>query len=239
MYAAVVPSHVDPSETEILDGIGRAFATTLQRDGGLGFQLAAGVVVLALFVLLLRWVRREVLAERIARQVLDARHSAVMSQAGSDDEQREWVRVPAHLHMAVRHERSHHRPVYESCETENIGGGGLAFSTRTPPALRARIQFTLDLGERTSLPLRGIVVRVEPPAAVAAAHLVAVELGPITGAEREHIVRWVAHEETRELRAAHRGRLCVVCKRPLADGATERHSGCAEVAHEPPRLAAG
>jgi hypothetical protein len=227
MHTIVAHPPVVPSETEVLDGIGRAFFGTLEHDGGLGFQLAAGVVVLALLTLLVRWVRREALLERIAQEALDARHAATMSETGIGDERREWVRVPAHVQLAVRREHGHHGPFYEPCETENLSGGGLSFFTRTPPALGASLQFTIDLGERSTLPLEGIVVRIEPPRGEGGAQLVAVKLDPITSREREHVIRWVAHEEVREIADARRGRLCVVCRRPLADDAGEVHTACA------------
>jgi hypothetical protein len=215
-----------PSETDTLNGIAHAFFSAAGRDAGPGFELAGAAVVLVSFVLLVLWVRREARTDRVEREALDGRHAATLSDAGAGDERREWVRVPAHLHLAVKHEHGHRGPFYETCETQSLGGGGLAFSTHTPPSPGVPIRFTLDLGEKRSLPLQGIVARVEPPPAEGAAHRVAVRLGPITAADREHIIRWVAHEEVREIADAHRGRLCSVCTRPLADDAEEMHSAC-------------
>jgi hypothetical protein len=86
----------------------------------------------------------------------------------------------------------------------------------------------LDLGEKERLPLRGVVERVEPSNDGATA-LVAVKLDPSMTTERERVVRWVAHEEQRELALAHRGPVCPVCGRPAEHGAV--HSTCAPPAN--------
>jgi hypothetical protein len=229
---------VQPSSTETvaLDGIAHAFFSTLDRDGGPRLELAGAVVVLVLLALLVRWVRRDSLRDRVKQDALDARHTAAIAVVGH--EQRHWVRVPARLRLAVKHEPAHHLPFSEHCETVNLGGGGLAFSTQAPPEAGVPIQFALDLGEKRPLALEGVVVRIEPLASTGAGYLVAVKLGPITAGAREEIIRWVAHEETREIAEARRGRLCSICRRPLAEDAGNVHSACAErVVNEQPRCA--
>jgi hypothetical protein len=216
-----------PSQTDTLNGIGHAFFATLDRDGRPAFAGAATVVALALIVLLIRWVRREARRDRIEQAALDARHQTALSEAPAGDDHREWIRVPAHVRMTLQHTDGHHRFFYEDCETQNVGAGGLAFLSHTPPPSGLPLHFTIDLGEKRPISLQGIVVRVESPSTPDAPSLVAVKLGPITPAEREHVVRWVSHEETREIAEAHRGRLCSFCGRPLAEGAGETHSSCA------------
>jgi hypothetical protein len=163
----------------------------------------------------------------------EAQRETALSEApagGEYRERREWVRVRAHLRMRLQHTDAHQRSFNEDCETRNIGGGGVAFLSRTPPGPGFPVHFTLDLGEKWPISLQGVVMNVEPPQDPDSPSLVAVKLGPITPADREHVVRWVTNEETREIAEAHRGRLCSRCGRPLADGAGEMHSTCAAVA---------
>jgi hypothetical protein len=218
-----------PSSNDTLDGITHAFFSSLDRDGGPIVQVLAVALLGAFAVLLVRWLRRENRRERLERELLDERHAAVSLQPPAP-ERREWMRVAAHLPISILHPEGHRGPFFEDCETQNVSGGGLSFLTHAPSPRGTPLSFTLNLGEKRPLSLRGVVTRTEPPTAPGAPHLVALQLGPIAVTDRERIVRWVTHEESRELAEARRGRLCSVCKRPLADPSREVHSACASAA---------
>ena len=217
-----------PSQSEKLDDIGRAFFAAVDRDGRPAFVLIAAVVVLALIAGLVYWVLRDVRRDRIEQSARDSRHEATMSMLpASGGEGRKWARVAAHLPMSVQHPDGQ-RFWYEDCKTLSISAGSVAFLSSIPPAPGCPIDFMLDLGEKERLPLRGVVERVEPSNDGATA-LVAVKLDPSMTTERERVVRWVAHEEQRELALAHRGPVCPVCGRPAEHGAV--HSTCAPPAN--------
>lgn len=228
-----------PSQTDALDGIGRAFFATLHRDGSPAYALAGALVTLLMVILLVRWVQQEVRRERLDQDAIDANHAATMSEVSTTRERREWVRVAAHLRLTLQHKDAHRGFTYEECETRSVSGDAITFLCHAPPAPGIPLHFTVDLGEKWPRSLRGVVVRTEPPAYPDARSLVVVKLGPITAREREHLVRWVVHEETQELARARQGRLCPCCARPLAEDAGERHSTCAlEAAKESSRPAA-
>jgi hypothetical protein len=224
MHALLPPP--SPGESDTLDAIGSSFFATLTRDGNPVFHALAGAVAALFLVLLVRWVRREVRKDRQEQAEGDARHARALSLLPPSDD-REWVRVPAHLRVEVKHERGRHGVFYEPCETQNVSAGGLSFLTQFPPPPGTRLWMSLDLGERRPLALSGVVTRTEPSPTASATHLVAVKLGPIDARAREHLVRWVAREETRRIAEAQRGRLCAVCHRPLANSATNTHASCA------------
>jgi len=185
-----------PAQTPTLQGIGSAFFATLDRDGGPAFALVCLLGSLAV-VALLRWVSREARQERGEQEALDARHLAALADA-ADHDRRAWARVPAHVHLTVQHpDRQHHRFYYEDCETRSVSAGSLEYVSPTPPPSGAPLRLSLDLGDKWPLSLRGVVLRAAPVAS--GSSLVVVQLGPITPADREHLARWVTHEQVREL----------------------------------------
>jgi hypothetical protein len=215
-------------DAEALDGIRQAFFTALARDGSPGVVVAMMLVIALLVVASVRWLRREQRREQRERLVLEEQHQAACAEASAHLERRAWVRVPGHLAMTVVRETTP-RPRFDTFETQNIGAGGLAFLAHEPPRTGTRLEFTLDLGERSELGLDGVVVRVDPSptASTDAASLVAVRFGAIGNAAREHLMKWIAEEEVREIAETRKGRPCAVCGRPLADNANAMHSTCA------------
>jgi hypothetical protein len=149
-----------------------------------------------------------------------------MAATATDSDHRTWVRVAARLPIAIQHIDSHHRFFYEHLVTRDLSAGAVSFLCSAPPEPGRPIHFTLDLGEKWPLSLRGVVARTDREAP-GAASLVVVSLGQITPPEREHLARWIAREETREIEQAHGGRLCSRCKRPMADGTSSVHPSCA------------
>jgi hypothetical protein len=210
-----------PSQSEALDGIRHAFFMALARDASHVFSAGGAVVVFVLLALLARWVGSETRRGRTAPAAFRSPHQAAVSENG----QRAWVRVPAHVPMAVQHADAHHRFFYEHVVTHDVSAGALSFLSTAPPAAGLPLHFTLDLGEKWPLSLRGVVTRTER-ARPDAPSLVVVSLGQITPAEREHLARWVAREETREIEQARGGRLCARCRRPMADDKGEVHLSC-------------
>jgi hypothetical protein len=219
------------SERDTLDGIGQAFSAAMAHDGGPIVVVVVAILVLAMAGWLFFWLLRETRRERSEQGALDARHEAARSTGSVVTQRREWLRVPAHVHMTVQHAQGGQRFWYEESETQNIGGGGVAFLSRTPPPPGCPVHFTLDLGERTPVSLRGVVVRVEP-STPGKPSLVALKFGPCTAGEREQVVRWVAQEQESENEVARQGRPCPFCGRPLADEAMEAHSTCEQMAKE-------
>jgi hypothetical protein len=122
------------------------------------------------------------------------------------------------------------RAHYDVYETQNVGGGGVAFLSGAPPTKGATLEFSLDLGERAGLAMKGVVVRVDAPPMLGTPSLVAVRFSEISNATREHLMHWIAAQEVRELVEAHRGRVCPHCARPLSDTAVVMHSTCAAMA---------
>jgi hypothetical protein len=215
-----------PDEAATLDRIRRSFFSALERDGGPSLQFAFAAVAILLLYVLVRWVRSESRRERSEQRALDARHATAMAASCASGDRRQWARVPAHLHVSCAHEDG--RPIERQCETLNLGGGGVAFFARSAAALGSRVHLELELGMKRRLDLEGTIVRSEPAALDGALHVIAVKLGPITPIDREHIMRWIAHEERREIAASRRGRLCAECGRPMADEDTgDMHPACA------------
>ncbi len=223
------------SPTETMDGIGQAFFAALDRDGGPVVTAVVTVLAVALFVLLVRWVRRETRREAMAQQALDARHRAALAAAATARESREWVRVATRVPVTLRHRDARQRLVSEECEMRNLSGGGGAFLSKRPPPPGLPIELTIDLGEARPLALRGIVVRVEPPRVPGEPSLVGMRMSDITTAEREHLVRWIAHVDADKVAQARRGRLCARCGRPLPAGPAKVHAACgAPTSSQPP-----
>ena len=226
----MLPSILEPPTApppDDLDDIGRAFFAALDRDGGPVFSVIATVLILILAGALVWWLRRESRREREQQRALNERHAAALAEAESRAEQRQSIRVRAHVPIALRHTSGPRRSVVERCETQNVSGPGVAYLSHRPPPPGAPLRFSLDLGGGTPVALRGVVTRVEPPSASGAPALVAVRLGPTATRESEHVARWVAQQQAREIHLARRGRACTLCGRPLADGAGETHSACA------------
>jgi hypothetical protein len=227
MRAAIERSIDSPGDT--LEEIGRAIAAALEREGGPVAVLGTLLVLLALVVALVRWVRREQRREAAEREALEARRAALLSATTATNEQRQWVRIPAQLDVKVRHASGTNRFINLACKTRDISGSGVAFLSSRPPPPGQPVQFTLDLKEKAPLPLRGTVVRVDPPPAPGAPSLVAVKLGPITPADREHVVRWVTRQSSRSMARVRPERLCPRCGRALADDAGDTHPTCVAV----------
>jgi hypothetical protein len=223
-----------PGESGVLEGISRAFVSSVDHNGRATlFAAVASVLAAALAVAMVLWLRREAQREHAAQSVLDAEHKAAASERPARRERRQWVRVPAQRAMAVLQSPEGKRARYDVYETQNLGGGGLAFLTHKPPLRGTPLDFTLDLGERSPLPMHGVVIRVEPPPTPEAPALVAVNFGAIDNATRERLVQWIAKEELRAIAEAHAPPLCTCCHRPLADGAAAMHTTCAERATAP------
>jgi hypothetical protein len=129
--------------------------------------------------------------------------------------------------MKVARDETGPRERFDVFETQNVGGGGLAFLSDKPPARGTHLDVTLDLGAGRPLVLHGAVIRVDPPCSPEAPSLVAFRFGDVEPATRERLVRWIAEEEVREIAEARRDRLCACCGRPLADSHEEMHSTCA------------
>ncbi len=234
MFALVIAASAGPTspgESQALHGIREAFFAALEQDRSPGVIALMAIMFVALVVASVRWLRREERREQSEHAELEERRRIVASMAPTRVERRAWVRVPGHLTMTVFHDAAP-RPRVDTFETQNVGAGGLAFLTHEPPRMGHRLEFSLDLGEKTGLSLHGVVVRVESPPATDAASLVALRLGGIDSRAREHLMKWIATEEVREIAEARRGRACARCGRPLADSAFEMHSTCA--AREPP-----
>jgi hypothetical protein len=99
--------------------------------------------------------------ENVAAAAFRARHEVAMAAAATDAEERTWVRVPAHVPMAVQRIDSHHQFFYEHLATHDLSAGAISFLCGVPPAPGEPIHFTLDLGEKWPLSLRGVVARTE------------------------------------------------------------------------------
>ena len=229
MLFTVTPN--TPSSSDMLQEITTSFFAALNRDGGPVFAVVFVLVVLVLAVSLMSWLRREIRRERIERAMLDARHmSATAGATTSCKENRQSVRVPAHVPMTLRRGDGRGHVVYETCETQNISGDAVAFMSHTSPPCGLLVDFTIDLGEKRPVALRGAIRRVDAPRSPGDPALVVVALGPLSPSERQNMTRWVAHEETRALAERSRGRLCTVCSRPLAADVDTVHPACARAA---------
>lgn len=215
-----------PSEMDTLDRIGAAFHSRLDRDGAAPVVVILGLVTLILVALFVRWIRREAREDGLEREALDARHRVAMSTTPPPGKTRRWVHVPAHLRLSLHRTSEHGRVMYEDYETQSVSAAEVAFLSRTHSAKGSSLWFTLYLGEKWPLSLRGVVSSVEPSSAAGGASLVTVTLGPISNLDTEHLVRWVAHEDGRRVADARRGRVCAVCGRPLVDDKAEKHATC-------------
>jgi len=216
-----------PSERDVLDGIGAAFSASIDRDGSVWVVAALVVIGVILFFALVRWLVREVRMERAERAELDARHEAALRAAAAVGQRREWLRVSAHLRLTLQRIDARGRIVFDDTETQNVSAGGVAFLAHDPPDLDTSLEFSLYLDEAWPLALRGRVTAVEAGDVPSAPSLVAVRLGPITDIERERLIKWVAHEHARQIADSRRGRVCALCKRPLADDTLDMHATCA------------
>jgi hypothetical protein len=215
-----------PRESEVLDGISRAFFAALDHDGS---GLVAGVwgaLVLAGAYVIIGWLRGDARSEEEERRELEARRVRIASEAPPRFERRASVRVGSRVEMKVTPAGSPRGPVHV-VETHDVGRGGLSFHSEEAPAHGARLRFTLDLGDAKALAVRGTVVRVSPPRHAGARSLVAAKFVDVDSATGERLARWIAEEERREIVVARRGKLCACCERPLADGVSDMHPTCA------------
>jgi hypothetical protein len=227
-----------PSSDDSLEEIGRAFFQALDRQGGPAFGVAVLVVLVAFIVAAVRWLQRDTRRERAEREAIEARRLAALAEATpADGEQREWLRIPAALHLKLQQTEGPRKIVYADCTTKNVSAAGISFLSSRPPPPGRPVRFVLDLKEKYPLPLRGIVTRVDPPPVPGGESLVAVKLGPITEGEREQVVRWVTHESTRAVARVRQGKLCPRCGRGLPDDGSEVHATCAAraLSHRPSR----
>lgn len=227
VVVAVACQPTSAGQADTLRGISEAFSSALDRNASRGVGGILTVLAVALAFAIVRWVRREARRRRGEPPALDEAREAIASKPPPRPEHREWVRVPGHLRMTVLRTGANPRAHFDVFETQNLGGGGLAFLSHAPPARGTPLAFTLDLGERRSLAMRGVVVRVDPPPTPDSPSLVVLKFGEVDNATREHLMKWIAAEEVREIAEARRGHLCSRCSRPLADGAAEMHSTCA------------
>ncbi len=217
------------SETSTLEGIGSAFASALDSRSPVAIALIA-VIVVVLGGAALRWHRdaaRVAEAEAEADVAREARRRAVIAELSARREQRQWLRVPAHLRLELAELDANDHLRVREFETLNVSGGGLAFLSHDPFPIGALLEFKLDLGEGRPLVLPGVIRRTEPGPAADAASLVVLAFGAVDNATRERLVRWVSKEVVREIAEANRGRVCSVCGRPLADtSASPAHFTC-------------
>jgi hypothetical protein len=217
-----------PGESAMLEGISRAFFRALDEDGSAFVIGVWGVLGVAAAWVIVGWLRGDAQTERRERRELEQRRERIASEAPPRMERREWLRVAASLTMKVAPAGASPQTPVEIMETEDVGGGGLSFLSSAPPRRGTRLRFTLDLGERTPLAVRGSVVRVSPPRGGAGApSLVAVKFGEIDSATRERLVMWIAARSRREIARARRGKLCEGCDRPLPEGTDSMHPTCA------------
>jgi hypothetical protein len=221
---ATILSLAEPSssETSTLEGIGSAFSSALDSRSPVAIALIA-VIVVVLGIAGLRWHRdagRVAKAEAEADVEREARRQAVIAELAARREQRQWVRVPAHLRLELAELDAHEHLRVREFETLNISGGGLAFLSHDPFPTGALLELKLDLGEGRPLAVPGVIRRTEPGPDAESASLVVLSFGAIDNASRERIIRWVAKEVVREIAEANRGRVCSVCGRPLADTST-------------------
>jgi hypothetical protein len=214
------------TEGTTLDALGQAFAAAMDRNGGPAVAVVMTVVALGVIVGLVRWALHEDRRHQGERRAREARRREVEAAAPATSQRREWVRVAGRLPLTVRHAKDGKAAWYEDCETLNVSGGGVAFLSRAPPPPGVPVEFTLDLGEKPILALKGVVTRSKPapPGALA---LVALKIERCPAGMRERIVRWVAHAGERELVKMRRGRPCAACGRPLAGEDENVHSTCA------------
>jgi hypothetical protein len=216
-----------PNESAVLEGISRAFFRALDEDSSAFVMGVWGALGVAAAWVIAGWIRGDALSRQRERRELEQRRERIASEAPPRLERREWLRVPATLTMKVAPVSASPLAPAEVLETCDVGGGGLSFLSDRPPRRGARLRFTLDLGERRPLAVRGAVVRVSPPRQSGAPSLVGVRFAEVDDATRERLVMWVAQESRRGIIAARRGRLCAGCERPLADGADDMHPTCA------------
>src|SRR4051812_3724874 len=201
-----------PGESEMLDGISRAFFAALDRDVGtfeIGVWCALGVAASWVVV---SWIRGDAQSEQRERRELAQRRERILSEAPPRLERREWLRVSARVPMKTEAGMT---------ETHDVSGGGVSFLSDRPPVQGTRLRLALDLGADKPVAVRGNVVRVSPPRQPNGPSLVAVKFSAIDASTQDRIVRWVVEEARREVVVARRGRLCASCERPLADGVEE------------------
>ena len=222
MFALAQPG---PSERETLEAIGRAFFEASRQAGGPIVAIAGAILVAVVLAWVLRRALRETRRDRTDQAVADERHQAALAEADTREHQ-DWVHVPVHLRLTLQHTDVHGRTYFEECETLDVSGGWVTFSTHERPPDGLPVEFTLHLDEQWPLRLHGVVHHVEASAGEGNPLRVAVKLGPLAAAVEEHLVRWVTREELRAIDESRRGRRCAACGRPLADDARERHSTC-------------
>jgi hypothetical protein len=216
-----------PRESAILDGISRAFFAALDEDGSAFVIGVWGVLAVAAAWVIAGWLRGDAQSLLRERRELEQRREQIASEAPPRLERREWLRVAANLTLKVVPVGASPQEPAEILETHDVGGGGLSFLTPVPPRRGTRLKFTLDLGERRPLVLRGSVVRVGAPRLPDASSLVGVKFGEVDAATRERLIMWIAATSRREIAHARRGKLCAGCDRPLAEGTDSMHPTCA------------
>jgi hypothetical protein len=218
----VPPSAASPE----LDSIGEAFFSALERDRGGPTVAGIGTAVAAvLFLVVIRWVRREAAREEIERVALEARYRAARKEADSHRDQRDWVRVASKVQATVSYPCGT-RTIREESQTRNLSAGGGAFTSLRPPAVGHTVDVALELGERRPLRLQAVVVRVEPPRRVGEPSVVGLRFLSVAARVHEKVVRWVTREQCRVLAEAQRGRVCLVCHRPIAGSRGDTHPAC-------------
>ena len=218
---------VSPRESDVLDGISRAFFAALDRDGSDVVVGVWAVLALAAACVVAGWLRGDAQSAQRERRELEQRRERIASEAPPQLERREWVRIPANVEMKVVPTSAPRPTLAETLRTNDVGGGGVSYFSDVAPRCGTRLSVTLDLGQARPLAVRGAVVRVSPADGAGGRSLVAVKFGEIDSATRERLVTWIAAEERREIIEARRGRLCEGCERPIAEGAADMHPTCA------------
>ncbi len=218
---------LSPRESDVLDGISRAFFAALDQDGS-DFVIGVwGALAIAAACVIACWLRRDAQSAQRERRDLEQRRERIASEAPPRLERRQWARIRANVGMKIVSAGDTSRAPALVLATHDVGAGGLAFFSGEALQRGMRLRLTLDLGERSPLAVRAVVVRANPPSRAGGASLVAAKFSEIDAATRERLVGWVAAEQRREIAHARRGRLCACCERPLADGAEDMHPTCA------------
>ena len=214
-------------ETETLDAIGNAFFRALDNPAGAFATYGFWFVALVSLGVVVRWLRREAAVERREQELLNAEREEALKGLRSVSQKREWVRVPARLPISRRVTGTRGKTHVETAETRDLSAGGVSFLSRHPPALGDRLHVDVELGDRTTVSLAGLVVRVEPPSSESRdTSVVALRLVLVEPTVRQQLMKWVTHEENRQIAQAQRERVCPRCGNPLAKDAGAMHASC-------------
>jgi hypothetical protein len=150
-----------------------------------------------------------------------------LESVGDESQRRQWVRVPIRdvavfgeegdlgFMYLLRSSKPGSRPVREY--VRDLSGGGLAFTSKTPPPSGALLRIALDLGPPRPVGLDARVVRVQPPPQPDGPSFVGLCFENVRPADREMLVQWVFRRQrdlTETRRRLDEG-LCVKCGKRL------------------------